>query len=1104
MASENLQKVNKYLTLDSKDKDGNEGRWVTMRGTHVFIKKGESPAQALKRQIIGKAKERGKTPIKPEAKPDKKETGYAEKSKLQQEKHEQRSALEGQKQKGRMELQKRKEIDRQARSQGKEQKQKEVKYERKDKGEESQVQKFIEKTGFDRETAERQLFGKSQGDEKLSNISKRKDKLREMSKGKNFGKIVGAILDTVAKFMVAATTGEIGELMNSLIAQYEQLYKDQKIASKEKKPILKEIEGLYEDVEQYRKFYQLDELGEYDLIVGDYPVVAYSRASGPVQAHARGEGVKKTIQEAAKKRFKVTVQKWNPMTKQWINMIIPEEDQGAESEKSAQNTAEILLDKFLKDKPFLQVRAFVKQGTRKGIKLGPYTNLSKTVVGKTPLMKKNLFRGGKDKRKYVPVIDPLTGKPKMRNKTLADKMRQENLKYNASSHRAIEKHNEEVRGITKLFAKWFAGNISDAEMKTLKGYEKKLDLDLSAIIPPNRIPKKMPSYFKSNLGDVPIVIRMIGPQGVHGQEPKGGYGAIFYENPAYTYMDPKNKKGKFLSGGDEIYRKELSGNEIAFFISTWSKKAKKVNPRARYRSYSQRKKIGEASSLYGNYFGYDLSEVGDSFQSLVDWVLAKGLTKDEKEATKIAWAIIKSKSTKAKENKAKEKRAETRKAVRESRQKKIKEREEAKKEAKEAERLRLENKDIELESEITSDIGTIDRLIDANLYNEARHELLELRDKVATLNDDTKRHFWRTQLERWDRLIVTREEEYEGEQRESRLGISATDRDIKTNMRKVGGMLNRKEYREAHDLFEAIREAQKKLDYDTIAENAVAYDKLKERVIKGLMKEIDKKERAYQGRTEGGSESGERIKWDINFDPRGGYGVDEEIKHLNQITKDKIKQMNKDGSSFSWYFRAKHPTTGREAGFAEFSITRWTDPRTEKSHDVAYLGWLHTETEWQRKGVATALSTQIIAWAEANQIIIKGMASPYDRGDYPQSMADWGETSTLAQAYTRYNYVTLVNMYKKFKGEPIRADDGDYISLELVRLTNRMKRAQRREGLPTLTQHTSQQLGMAYDLKKKKKIVEIDIDMDRILDIDGALHYLDKDGQLYLLYKRDK
>lgn len=698
MASENLRKVNLFRA-DVKDKDGNEGRWVTMRGTHVFIRSGETPAQALKRSIIGKAHERGKTPIKPKAKEEKKvkALSYEEKSKLEKQKHQQRQELESQKHEQRKELQTRKEIERQARAQGKDQKREQIKYERKSKKEEGQVQKFIEKTGFDRETAERQLFGKSQGDEKQDKITERQEKLREMSKGKSFSKIVGTILDTVAKFMTAVTTGEVGVLMQSLIDQYEQVYKDQKIASKEKKAVLKEIAGLYEDIDQYREFYQLDALGEdlvdndkikriqhwltlpseleqyhydkdyfqlgvphmkrllvklleiqekeqktkmrreqskktseeirtllqkqRDLIEQDYPVATYERASGTVKAHTRGEGTLQKIQEAAKKRFKVTVQKWNPKTRQWINLELPEDEQGSESAGSSRHLATKHVDAYLKRHKDIQVRAFVKEGTKKGFKIGPFTNVGAQVVGRKK------------------IINPKTKVAKWVDKTKADEMRQERAKweYNIQRTRGVLYDRVDKKRLANLMRLFIGGKINEKQMKELRTWEKKLNLDLSAIVPPHRIPTKIPSSFSSNFGDVPIAIRMIIPKGVHGQEPKGGYGAIFYENPVYSYMDPKNKKGKYLSGGDEIYREKLHQDELVFFIDRWSRNKKKVKPIARYRSYRQRLRRGKEVGLYGSYTGYD------SIEKIVDDLLAKGITNSKIIAKIIAKRIIKTK-----------------------------------------------------------------------------------------------------------------------------------------------------------------------------------------------------------------------------------------------------------------------------------------------------------------------------------------------------------------------------------------------------------------------------------------------------------------------------
>jgi len=43
----------KQEQTDMTDDEGNEGRWVTMRGTHVFIREGETPKEAILRKVSG-------------------------------------------------------------------------------------------------------------------------------------------------------------------------------------------------------------------------------------------------------------------------------------------------------------------------------------------------------------------------------------------------------------------------------------------------------------------------------------------------------------------------------------------------------------------------------------------------------------------------------------------------------------------------------------------------------------------------------------------------------------------------------------------------------------------------------------------------------------------------------------------------------------------------------------------------------------------------------------------------------------------------------------------------------------------------------------------
>jgi len=241
------------------------GRWITIRGTHVFIKSGETVKNAMKRQFnpkkaaLEKAKKIGKTPL-PLTKSQEKEKKLKEKEGLKKQK-------EGEKQKKqaeREETKRRKSIEKQAAS-TKTPKEEKDPYARESQDEEAQVQKFIERTGYDRETAERMIFGQSKGDEMRQAIQERTANLEALGEGKPWADRLSNIVKVALQLMVAAQKGNIEKFVGVLEDQYKKIKQDQKITHEAKTQIEKEMQGLFADIDAYRERFKLDELSDMEI-----------------------------------------------------------------------------------------------------------------------------------------------------------------------------------------------------------------------------------------------------------------------------------------------------------------------------------------------------------------------------------------------------------------------------------------------------------------------------------------------------------------------------------------------------------------------------------------------------------------------------------------------------------------------------------------------------------------------------------------------------------------------------------------------------------------------------------------------------------------------
>lgn len=244
------------------------GRWVTIRGKHIFIKKGEklvfkegggyqklSKAEALKRKIKEKGIKKVKLP----------ETATQKKAREQTKKEAVRRGAE--------EIRRRKAIDRMARAAKKEKVEKPTpESERKRK-----VQKLIEKTGYDRERAEQIVDKKLQAKKEIAEAPKREKakaekqrkeneriakqmkrkqetiqvritKLNALRQGKSYSSMIGGLIQLVMKMIEESQkTGSSGGLVP--FSRYiDKIRRDKRIKDEQKRKLISQINKLNDEV----------------------------------------------------------------------------------------------------------------------------------------------------------------------------------------------------------------------------------------------------------------------------------------------------------------------------------------------------------------------------------------------------------------------------------------------------------------------------------------------------------------------------------------------------------------------------------------------------------------------------------------------------------------------------------------------------------------------------------------------------------------------------------------------------------------------------------------------------------------------------------------
>lgn len=301
--------------------DDEEGRWITIKGTHVFIKKGESVESGAKRAIqrwkdpkkavLRRAKEVGKGE-RPLTKAQKKEKEKKEKEEAKKKKQPTRRAISP-------EEKRRKEIEAQA---------KRTKKPKELPEREKAIKKLIEETGHERKRAEEIIdkrMGKEEKKETKKEVPKKKikekvepkiskklgqkqkqlnskvQKLQQLNKKKYKSELLGALLAMIIDY-ISTGNKNTSQFANAII----KFSKSKKIDAEKKKKMLREIKKLRNEVQTFYNSSDKDpkmkeKVREADLenkfkrkdMTVDYPVSSYTKKSGvKVKAHERGEGKK--------------------------------------------------------------------------------------------------------------------------------------------------------------------------------------------------------------------------------------------------------------------------------------------------------------------------------------------------------------------------------------------------------------------------------------------------------------------------------------------------------------------------------------------------------------------------------------------------------------------------------------------------------------------------------------------------------------------------------------------------------------------------------------------------------------------------------------------
>ena len=242
---------------DIQNKEGEEGHWITMRGTHVFIKKGVSKAEQIKAWI--KAKEKGLSKEEKEEKREKfyeklKEGSLEGKKRKKKEERETKKKAKEEELKNKQDERERKKIENIKHK-------KEPELSEREKG----VQKLIEKRGYDRERAEEEYNKKHPDPKKLEKQEKTKEKIKKKEKAiqkrveklkglnKNYkSTIIRDIILFLNDMLKQSQKGNNPNMTIPFKRFYSQLRDNKKLTDTQKLKVAKEIEKLDEELWRLR------------------------------------------------------------------------------------------------------------------------------------------------------------------------------------------------------------------------------------------------------------------------------------------------------------------------------------------------------------------------------------------------------------------------------------------------------------------------------------------------------------------------------------------------------------------------------------------------------------------------------------------------------------------------------------------------------------------------------------------------------------------------------------------------------------------------------------------------------------------------------------
>lgn len=233
------------------DDSNKEGRWITIKGKHIFLKKGErlswgkdgaykktteSKAEAIKRKIEEKGLK--KESVETEAQKKERET----------------QAKTEKKEEGK-EAKRRQGIDRMAKG---------AKGEKAPEAREAEIQKSIEQTGISRENAEKEYDEKhpkkeippekkklTQGDKhkisrKKEAIESRIEKIKEINKGKPGGEILAEFVNVAIKMIEESEKD--GNVILPVAEYISKVHKDAKLSEQRKTMLIKQMKKFKDEI----------------------------------------------------------------------------------------------------------------------------------------------------------------------------------------------------------------------------------------------------------------------------------------------------------------------------------------------------------------------------------------------------------------------------------------------------------------------------------------------------------------------------------------------------------------------------------------------------------------------------------------------------------------------------------------------------------------------------------------------------------------------------------------------------------------------------------------------------------------------------------------